>query len=162
MPDSTQIEIFQPCLLDRLSDDEPENPKESRIGRGFSMQRYRGSVLRDLRWLLNAPAKTSGDGLEDFPEAECSVINFGTPDLCGLTPSSLNLGELERKMAECIFRFEPRILRHTLTVRAVPGVNKSSPNVIGFEIRGSLWASPVPEELFLKSELDLETGQMHL
>lgn len=162
MSDPTQIEIFQPCLLDRLSDDEPDNTKESRIGRGFSMQRYRESVLRDLRWLLNAPSKTPGDGLEDFPEVERSVINFGTPDLCGISPSSLNLGELEREMAECIARFEPRILRHTLTVRAVPGVNKSSPNIIGFEIHGSLWANPVPEELFLKSELDLETGQIHL
>jgi type VI secretion system protein ImpF len=31
-------------------------------------------------------------------------------------------------------------------------------NVIDFEIRGELWANPVPEQLFVKTNIDIETG----
>jgi type VI secretion system protein ImpF len=31
-------------------------------------------------------------------------------------------------------------------------------NALIFEIHGELWAQPVPLELFLKTEIDLETG----
>jgi type VI secretion system protein ImpF len=31
-------------------------------------------------------------------------------------------------------------------------------NALVFEIQGELWAQPVPLELFLKTEIDLETG----
>ena len=33
-------------------------------------------------------------------------------------------------------------------------------NVIEFEIRGFLWAQPVPLELLLRTQLDLEVGQV--
>ena len=35
-------------------------------------------------------------------------------------------------------------------------------HIIGLEIRGELWASPVPEHLFIKTKIDLETGQVML
>ena len=31
-------------------------------------------------------------------------------------------------------------------------------NVIDIEIRGELWANPIPEQLFLKTNIDIETG----
>ena len=33
-------------------------------------------------------------------------------------------------------------------------------NIIEFEIRGRLWAQPVPLELLLRTQLDLEAGQV--
>jgi type VI secretion system protein ImpF len=33
-------------------------------------------------------------------------------------------------------------------------------NVIEFEIRGHLWAQPVPLEILLRTKLDLEAGQV--
>ncbi len=33
---------------------------------------------------------------------------------------------------------------------------------IRFEIRGDLWTQPIPESLFIKTELDLETGKCKL
>jgi type VI secretion system protein ImpF len=35
-------------------------------------------------------------------------------------------------------------------------------NVIGVEIRGELWAQPVPLELLVRTEIDLETGKVEL
>jgi type VI secretion system protein ImpF len=35
-------------------------------------------------------------------------------------------------------------------------------NVIEFEIRGHLWAQPVPLEILLRTKLDLEAGQVEV
>jgi type VI secretion system protein ImpF len=64
------------------------------------------------------------------------------------------MNELERQLIEAIQLFEPRILRHTLQVKAT--VER---HLISFEIRGDLWANPVPEHLFINTKIDLETGQ---
>ena len=151
-------ERIQPCLLDRLTDENPEAVKESRNERRISIKRYREGVLRDLIWLLNAKAHTERDGLDEFPEAARSVLNFGTRDLCGLISSSLDLGTLEQEIAEAMRRLEPRINPGSLAVTAVSGSQKFA-NGIAIEIRGDLWAYPVPEQLYIRTEIDLDTGK---
>ena len=48
-------------------------------------------------------------------------------------------------------------------VRAIePDSLLDTHNLIEFEIRGQLWAQPVPLELLLRSRLDLEAGQVEL
>jgi len=151
------LEKLQPCLLDRLTDDEPGNREESRHQRVISIQRYRRGVLRDLEWLFNSSAHlpAEGDGLHrlaEFPEAFRSVLNYGTRQLCGMLAP--NMDELEAELARAIQFFEPRILPHSLVVRAV-----LERQTIAFEIRGEIWANPIPEQLFIKTKIDLETGQ---
>jgi len=160
MPELGVIERLQPCLLDRLTDDEPNKLQESRAQRVVSLQRYRAGVLRDLMWLFNASAHLPQEGdslldLQDYPEAHRSVINFGIRHLFGvMTPS---MRELERQLIQALYIFEPRILRNTVKVRSqVEG------NVVGLEIEGELWASPVPERLHIKTMLDIETGHCSL
>jgi type VI secretion system protein ImpF len=151
-------ERIQPCLLDRLTDENPEAVKESRSERVISVKRYREGVLRDLIWLLNAKAHADQDGLDEFPEAARSVLNFGTRDLCGLISSSLDLGTFEQEIAEALRRLEPRINPGSLAVTAVSGSQKFA-NGIAIEIRGDLWAYPVPEQLYIRTEIDLDTGK---
>ena len=152
------IEKIQPCLLDRLTDENPESQKESRSERIVSLRRYREGVLRDLVWLLNGKSHTAGEELDEFPEASRSVLNFGTRDLCGLISANLDLGELERDIAEAIRSFEPRINPRTIEVKASPGTKRDA-HGLSVEIRGELWAYPVPEQLYLRSEIDLDTGE---
>ncbi len=158
MPSALSLEAFLPCLLDRLCDDEPDREVESLYRQSLTLPHYRKSVLRDLRWLLNTPAP-AGEVFNDAPEVQDSVLNYGTPDLCGRIASSLNTTELEAQIAQSIARFEPRIVRGTLSVKMIPKVNANSPNLIAFEIRGTMWANPLPEEFVLETQLDLETGQ---
>jgi predicted component of type VI protein secretion system len=40
--------------------------------------------------------------------------------------------------------------------------NATRLNVIGVEIRGELWAQPVPLELLVRTEIDLETGKVEI
>ena len=62
MPELIVVEKLQPCLLDRLTDDDPKNSLESRDRRVISLQRYRQGVLRDLQWLFNASAHLRQEG----------------------------------------------------------------------------------------------------
>ncbi|MBN1764906.1 MAG: type VI secretion system baseplate subunit TssE [Sedimentisphaerales bacterium] len=162
MAEITSKERLQPCLLDRLTDDNPESRQESRDQRIISLRRYKTGVLRDLSWLLNTSSHSS-DGLFDgFPEAFRSVLNFGVPDLCGLTASSIKSGELESQVLHAIRLFEPRITHDTLGVRVRTSSANMDHNAIAFEIRGELWAQPMSDTLFVRTEVDLDTGQCNV
>lgn len=156
MAEITPFEKLQPCLLDRLTDDEPQNTQESRSQRVISMSRFRRGVLRDIEWLLNASAHLPEEGggrwrLEDFPDAHSSVINFGSRQLSGLFAPDMK--EFERQLTDAIRLFEPRIIAQSVSIHA-----SMDRNVIDIEIRGELWANPVPEQLFVKTNIDVETG----
>lgn len=155
-------ERIQPCLLDRLTDDEPNNQREGRAARVISPARYRDAVLRDLRWLFNTGARFEPEELADFPEVAHSVLNYGVRDLCGHLSTSIDVAAMERELANAISDFEPRVIPGTLRVHAAANLDAQSPSVIQFEINAELWANPVPEHLFIKTEIDLETGHCKL
>ncbi len=162
MADLTPAERLQPCLLDRLTDEHPDELKESRDQRIVSLRRYRAGVLRDLDWLLNTGSYGATEDLTEFEFVRKSVLNYGIPDLCGMTASGLNPVEFERRLFEAIRAFEPRVLPDSLAVRvqSVPG--QMDHNALSFVISGDLWALPTPDPLFLRTELDLDTGQCEL
>lgn len=159
MAELTPTERLQPALLDRLTDEERTDSQESRNRRVLSIQRLRESVLRDVAWLLNTTNLAQDDLAKNHPHVAKSVLNYGLPDLAGLTASAVDIAELESLVRQAIWDFEPRILRHTLHVRAHAG-DEMSHNALVFEITGELWAQPVPLELFLKTEIDLESGEI--
>jgi type VI secretion system protein ImpF len=159
MAELTPTERLQPSLLDRLTDDEPSQSQESRNRRILGIQKLRECVLRDVAWLLNTTNLAQSDLAERYPLVAQSVVNYGLPDLAGLTASAVDLEELESVVRQAICDFEPRILRNTLKVRAHAG-EEMNHNALVFEIAGELWAQPVPLELFLKTEIDLECGDI--
>jgi len=152
-------ERLQPSLLDRLCDDEPANSKESREQRVLSVRRLRQSVLRDIAWLLNAVSLESVHDLENFPEAARSVLNFGIPDLSGHTITRNQIVDIEKRIRKVILDFEPRILPNTLNIKVI-STDSYNHNAMNFEIEGDLWMQPVPLRLYLKTQLDLETGNV--
>ena len=162
MSELTPQDRLQPFLLDRLRDDQPESRVESRDRRAFTMQRFREAVLRDLSWLLNAKAHRPEDGLGDFPLVERSVLNYGITDLTGVTASGVSVQQIEQLVRRAIEAYEPRIIRNTLSVRYVPDRDADGTHVIALEIRGQVWALPLPESLYIKTEVDLETGDYQL
>jgi type VI secretion system protein ImpF len=121
-------------------------------------------VLRDIEWLLNTKSRLDFEGLGEFGETETSILNLGMPDPAGKIADAAHIAQLERDLETALMRFEPRIVPDTLSVKAVRGAGErpGSPNVIAFEISGELWASPINEQLHLKTEFDLETGKCRL
>jgi type VI secretion system protein ImpF len=163
MPELTPQERLQPALLDRLTDDEPDKRQEPRERRVMSKPRLRQAVLRDLAWLFNSTRLESTLDLEGLEEVRRSVINFGLPALAGKSASQTDIAALERAIRQAILDYEPRILPGTLQVRALLEPRSlDHHNVIGIEIRGELWAQPIPLELLVRTEIDLETGKVQI
>ncbi|MCC9000671.1 MAG: type VI secretion system baseplate subunit TssE [Candidatus Contendobacter sp.] len=162
MAELTPKDRLQPSLLDRLADDEPDKLQESREKRVLSMNRLRECVLRDLAWLFNATRLSSHEEIDRYPFAARSVINFGLPPLSGNVVHNLDINELENTLCQVIRDFEPRILRNTVKVRVILAQDLMDHNTLTFEINGDLWAQPLPLQLYLKTEIDLESGQVKI
>jgi type VI secretion system protein ImpF len=163
MPDPRSPEDqLQPALLDRLTDEAPEQKLEPRAQRVISKRQLRQAVLRDLAWLLNSTRLDANMDPATFPLARRSVINYGLPALSGETATSIEISDLERGIRQAIVDYEPRILPSTLRVRALEVGEFENHNVVGIEISGQLWAQPIPIDLLVRTEIDLETGKVEI
>ncbi|MBL4608696.1 MAG: type VI secretion system baseplate subunit TssE [Pseudomonadales bacterium] len=154
-------ERLQPALLDRLRDDEPEHSVEARNKRVITLKKLQEYVTRDLNWLLNTTALSISDDLSSYPEVQNSVLNYGANSFSGISASSIEPHILERQLKKSIIAYEPRILAKTLDVQVVEQDNMNR-NAIVFHISGELWAEPLPIALYIKTEIDLETGEVNL
>ncbi len=154
-------ERLQPSLLDRLVDDAPGEKRESEDKRVLTKQALRQAVLRDLSWLFNATAYGLAYDDKRYPNAARSVINYGLPMLSGQFTSGVQRVSMEQALKNAILQFEPRILPRTLEVELVmEGSALETHNRIGLQIRGMLWAQPVPLEFLMRSRIDLEEGRI--
>jgi type VI secretion system protein ImpF len=155
-------------LLDRLTDGDPATRREAIEARILSKQQLREAVLRDLSWLFNTARLQPDAGLaspeeiamwRDAPAARESVLNFGIPALSGKNVSTLNFAALEQALRHAIVMFEPRIDPRTLAVEVnrEAGFNIQH-NSLRLVIRGHMWNQPVPLELLLSADVDVETG----
>ena len=162
MADLSSQERLFPSLLDRLTDDQADKKSETRDQRVFSIHKLRAAVLRDLAWLVNTCHLAACEDLSQYPLVEKSVLNYGIPDLTGKTVSGLEVHDVQNAIRQAILDFEPRILADTLEVRGEKPVDAPTGNSLTFEIEGELWSRPFPERLYLRTELDLETGAVNI
>lgn len=149
---------INPSLLDRLTDEAPGEGGPR--GGSVSLSELRRTVLRDLNWLFNTVQLMNAEEAQSWPLVRKSVLNYGLPPLSGLTASGLDVRKLERALRQAILDFEPRILPDSVAVKAqVDPQSLDHHNVISLHIEALLWAQPVPIELLLRTQLDLESGQ---
>lgn len=161
MAELAPLDRLQPCLLDRLTDDQSNVQVESRAQRVVSLARFKEGVLRDIRWLFNCQRHRDAEGLDQFPQVEKSVFNFGLRDFTGLLSENADVREVEKEIVATLLFFEPRIIRRTLQVKVLRGDkagDQRNPHQISLEISADLWAQPMPEKFFAKTTIDLESG----
>ncbi len=159
MADLGDTERLQPSLLDRLTDDKPTEVKESARDQIIDIRQLREIVLRDLGWLLNT-VNQEGELDEDlYPFAAASTLNYGITDIAGKKAAAARSYELERMIQKAIERFEPRIVQGSLDVRLSTTAEGTHSRIL-FNIHAEIWAQPVPVEVFMRTELDLASGDM--
>jgi len=86
-----------------------------------------------------------------------------TRALSGRIASNVDAAQLEAAIRQTIIQFEPRLLPQSIDVKV--GTSQRSldmHNVLAVTIRGELWSIPYPLEILLRSDIDLETGQVVL
>jgi type VI secretion system protein ImpF len=152
---------LQPSLLDRLIDEAPGERQEADDKKVLTKQALRQAVLRDLVWLFNSSGHAPKLDPKRFPHAAKSVLNYGLPDLSGQYASSVEPGDLEQLIRASILLFEPRILPDTIEIQAVMEQSVlDAHNCLSLNVRGMLWAQPVPIEFLMRSQIDLEEGRI--
>ena len=154
----TPQELLQPALLDRLTDHDPSVSVEAADQRVLTATQLLSAVKRDLGWLLNVTQLSTSVDLGEAEHVSTSILNYGIPELAGVTRSSLNLDQLAQQIHEAITRFEPRFVRGTLQVQP----QKNAGNAVVLLIRGEVRAHPMPLVLWLRTEIDLENGNATL
>jgi len=161
LADRNITERLQPSLLDRLTDLEPEKRGESRDSRVIDINRLRHIIRRDLGWLLNANNLDTEIDATRFPNVRDSVVNFGVREVSGMFSGEARAIEIRKSMHAAIRRFEPRINEGTLDV-VLRKAEQGRQSVIVFDIVADMWAEPLPLQLYLRSEVDITTGEVAL
>jgi type VI secretion system protein ImpF len=73
--------------------------------------------------------------------------------------------KIRDSITKAIQRFEPRIIPGTLSVllRDKQGQDKGGGSItVDFDIAADMWAQPLPMELYLRSQVDITTGELKL
>ncbi|MGD0770035.1 MAG: type VI secretion system baseplate subunit TssE [Tepidisphaeraceae bacterium] len=168
MSEATRLTRLKPFLLDRLTDETAtlRSRAADSAGRsgGFALspREYREKVVRDLRWLLNSHSLSDCEQIDDFPQVACSVLNYGLPDLTSMFAEGATAARVESMIRRAIERFEPRILRKSLKVKVVEVLGADSLGTFQIEIEAEVWAVPVAERLYLRTEIDLGIGRVEV
>ncbi|MWD29961.1 type VI secretion system baseplate subunit TssE [Aquicoccus sp. SCR17] len=161
MADKTVSERLQPSLLDRLTDDAPGELKETRTSRVIDINRLREIVQRDLAWLLNTHSADDLFDAERLPNVARSVVNYGVPATSGDFSTLEKAQTIRRAIKRAIETFEPRLVKGSTHVELREDVAPGGMQV-AFDIRADLWAHPMPLELYLRSRVDLTTGEIEM
>ena len=161
MADKMMSERLQPSLLDRLTDEDPSNLTETREARVIDIRRLREIVQRDLSWLLNTNNNDGWINPQRHPLAAKSVLNYGVKDVAGDFAAKDRAQLIRKSIALAIENYEPRIRKGSAHVE-IRSENISRDTIISFDIRADMWAEPIPIELYLRSSVDVTTGQVSL
>ncbi|WP_372571947.1 type VI secretion system baseplate subunit TssE [Ruegeria jejuensis] len=161
MAERTLAERLQPSLLDRLTDDAPETQKEGRDARVIDVSRLREIIQRDLSMLLNTTDHSDLIDAKTYPHAAKSVVNFGIRETSGAFSTMERARLIQRSIADSVAVFEPRIVDGSVMVE-LRSEERSGEMQIDFDIRAVMWAQPMPLELYLRSRVDVTTGEVSI
>ena len=159
---------LRPSLLDLLRDDRPDVQRIEEGGFALRESELRERVREHLRQILSATGLYGREDLDEVVDGReeilTSVLNYGIRDFTGHSGSSLahnNEFDVEQMLTDAIKRFEPRLLPQTVEVRVKepePGVERG----LTVEVSADLWSDPIPQHVFLRTTIDLETGDVSM
>jgi type VI secretion system protein ImpF len=150
----------QPSLLDRLTDDAPKSTVDPRVTYAESLREFKGSVQRDLEWLLNTrrvPIQLS----DDLEELQRSVYAFGIPDITSMSRDSQESRlRLLQRVEDALTTFEPRLENVKVSMVEVDGQNEHSRRELRFVVEATLRLDPTPEQVVFDTVLNFSSGQI--
>src|SRR5690242_7427452 len=146
-----------PSLLDRLTDYEPRNNSEGRVGYLEPVRHYKAGLQRDLEWLLNT-RRIPVTAPEEFEELTRSVYHYGLPDLTSISRDSHEARDrLLRRVEDLIAMFEPRLENVSISVVEMEG--EQHRRELRFHVEGTLLMDPTPEQVVFDTVLHFASGE---
>jgi type VI secretion system protein ImpF len=68
---------------------------------------------------------------------------------------------IRQSICDAIIAFEPRIHSGSVDVQLRVG-HDNRQSIVTYDIHADMWAQPMPMELYLRSEVDVTTGELAL
>jgi type VI secretion system protein ImpF len=147
----------QPSLLDRLTDYEPRNSTEGRVGYLESVRQYKAGLQRDLEWLLNT-RRIPLIAPDELEELSRSIYHYGLPDLTSISRDSPDARDrLLRRVEDAIATFEPRLQHVRISVVEMEGEHHR--RELRFHVEGTLLMDPTPEQVVFDTVLHFASGE---
>ena len=146
-------------VLDRLTNLTPKGQGDAPMSFSESVRRYKAGVLRDLEWLLNT-RRIPEPIPEGLDEIEKSVYVYGLPDTTSLSGDDPAVRkQLQREIADCIRRFEPRLDDVEVKLLAP---TEDTKRMVRFSVEAILRMDPDPERIVFDTVLDPSSGKIRV
>jgi type VI secretion system protein ImpF len=154
MPQGVALQSFCEVAARNVRNETAESGEQ----RSVSMRKLREYVCRDLAALLNCGSLDASLDLTHHPHVQHSVVNYGMPSLAGRTARMVDPQQIAASIKSAIARFEPRLSQ--LRVTAELGQDGQDTHVLAFRIEAQLWGQPAPQQLVLRTSIDVDTGDV--
>ncbi|NOY73163.1 MAG: type VI secretion system baseplate subunit TssE [Gammaproteobacteria bacterium] len=139
-----------PSILDRLIDDDPENPLHVVKPFGVLLKEIKTNIRRDLENLLNTRMYRQQD-ITAYAELGQSIVNYGLPDFSRLQFGSQNQrDEFRRLVQSTIRKYEPRFERVDVEINPI---NEDYERTLYLKISAVLMVEPDPVPLIFDSRV---------
>ncbi len=89
------------------------------------------------------------------------MLNYGVREVAGEYSTSVRAELIRKSILNAISVHEPRIIMGSTAVELRTEQAKGETQ-IAFDIHADMWAQPVPLELYLRSKVDVTTGEISL
>lgn len=122
----------------------------------FNENALRGTVRRELAWLLNTTNFGSIVDLEPYPHVQSSVLNYGVPDLAGKALHRRIILQRAREIRTAIRAFEPRIAEKSLIVEPMDSVERE--NSITYVIHGDVTSAVRAMPVKFRTDVEADTA----
>lgn len=155
-PQGITLQSFCEIAGRRIVNETPETNEQATL----SMRKLRECVCRDLAALLNCASLDAVVDLSRHPHVQRSVVNFGMPSLAGRTARLVDPNRIATLIETAIRRFEPRL--SALRVLPEMGEEGNETHVLAFRIEAQLWGQPSPQQLVLRTSIDVDSGNVNV
>lgn len=124
----------------------------------FNEAALRGTVKRELGWLMNTTNFGATYSLEGYPQVETSVLNYGMPDMAGRSQHRRSILQRAREIRTAILHFEPRIDAKSLVVDTVERADHV--HQVSFVIQGDITAAAHAMPVKFHTHIDPDTASV--
>jgi type VI secretion system protein ImpF len=146
-------------VLDRLQDNEPNQPRDAPRSRHEELADLKQALRHDLENLLNSRRRGVPWPVH-LTELSRSLVNYGLPDLTGLDAATTESREELRRTLETVIRtFEPRF--KTVRVHLLNNAEEMD-RTLRFRIDGLVRVDPVAEPVVYDSAVEPAVGNFEI
>lgn len=129
--------------------------------RGADEALLRGDLAVDLLSLANTIDLASAIDISDLDYVKRSIVNYGLPDLSGLTSLEAGVDEIGMCLKEALLAHEPRLRPESIHVEQAVEVDDETHRV-SFSITAEMACNPLDLPMEFVAELEVDSGKIHL